>query len=289
MVTLHSVVEIRDSTSANSPIQSSLAKNLVLPIFFKIIEKFADAILVHDIAFRQQLTKYYRVPGQKIVVIPHGVSSINSPEIELEVSSEFSRLNGKHIVLFFGFLSPRKGIEYLLQSFKEVSRKVPNSLLVVAGDAPHYYRQYKKELEKLTRTLSLQEKVFFAGFIPESVANRLFSISEIVVFPYTHSPSASGPLSKALQYNKAIVATNTEYFENILENEKTALLIPPKDSEHLADAIIRLLEDNNLRKFISKNTQVKAAQNAWAEIGRKTIALYSSLLSNSSKPPLWIS
>ena len=282
VVTLHSVIEIRETRSVLSPIQSGLIRRLVLPFFFRVTGWLVSTLVVHDEVFRKQLTDSFRIARDKIVVIPHGVSSQKSSNSEAALSTYSNKFRGKHVVLFFGFLSPRKGVEFLLEAFKKVIAKHPDCVLVIAGEAPHYYKEYKQRLETLTLFLSLGEKVVFTGFIPDIVANLLFSISDIVVFPYTHSPSASGPLSTALQFGKAIIATKTRYFANILEGEKDSLLVSPENSEELATAIIRLLDDTALRSYISGNIKRKATQNSWNEVGRRTMALYNSLMSSVS-------
>jgi glycosyltransferase involved in cell wall biosynthesis len=279
VVTEHCVLKAGEfGTFTSSLLQTNAVNKLVLLSFYMLIAKLVNVIIVHDLTFKRQLIECYRIRENKVVVIPYG-SSICRPTVAgINSHNLSSRLNNKRIILYFGFLSPRKGIEYLLRAFKKIVDGYPNCMLVIGGDAPAYYKGYRKELEALTSSLGLEENVLFTGFVANEVANFLFSISEIVVLPYTFSAGASGPLSTAFQHHKAIIATKTQYFAHVLEDGQNALLVPPRNSEELARAIVRLLEDESLRKKFAKNIQEKAEKTSWAKVAQTTAQLYQKLL-----------
>jgi glycosyltransferase involved in cell wall biosynthesis len=260
--------------SSNFRVKRSLSK-LPFLFFYFITGRITNKVIVHDHVFKEQLKNLYKMPENKIAIIAHGVSPCKSITSSTKNEELATKLQDKKIVLFFGFLSPRKGVEYLLQAFKNVTIDYTNCVLIVAGDAPKQYINYKKRLKAMTSELGLQEKVIFTGFVENEVADYLFSRALIFVLPYTFSSAASGPLSTAMQNGLPIIATRTYYFQDVLKNNYDSLLVPPSNCEFLAKAILKLLEDETLRQKFSTNIRKKAEQSSWRKIAKMTVELYA--------------
>jgi glycosyltransferase involved in cell wall biosynthesis len=256
---------------------------IILYLFYMSLGKLANRIIVHSSVFKTLLTRYYKLPENKLRIIPHGV--INAVPIinRTKLDSWSSRFHNKKIILYFGVLSPRKGLEYLIRSFQEITLNFPESVLIIAGYEPDYYHNYKKSLEELTKSLGLEHKVFFTGFIKDEDIHVLFSMAEIIVLPYVYSVSASGPLSIAIQHRKPIVATKTAFFSEILLNECDAILVPPRDVRALTKAIAKLLGDSSTREILSKNLAIKAHYYSWQRIAENTLNEYFDLVAGTSK------
>jgi glycosyltransferase involved in cell wall biosynthesis len=281
IITVHAVFTGRETGRAAS--SSVLPKILVRPVlllFYKLMAKFVDMIVVHNSGFKSLLVKYYGIPATKINVVPHGVSTETLPTSASKSNESALPFRHKRVILCFGVLSPRKGLEYLIEAYAKVVRQCPKCVLVVAGDEPVYYKGYKRGLQALVKALGIERGVAFTGYVGDEVVRDLFSLAEIVVLPYVFSVSASGPLSTAMQHHKPIVATRTVYFNSILEDGKDALLVTPKSSEELAEAIRRLLTDSSLRTRLIENIGIKADQYSWRRIARTTIGIYEKLLNS---------
>lgn len=244
---------------------------------YLLISKVSHSIIVHHNVFRKWL-KAWGVSNCK--VIPHGV--INNKSCIGLGNRNYWRLlqNYNLVVLFFGVLSPRKGIEYLIEAFSYVSEKIPNSILVIAGEAPSYYRGYKKKLRNMVYALGIANKVMFTGYVGDELVHELFQRADIVVLPYSYSISASGPLSLAIGYGKPIIATATECFSEILEHGIDALLVLPKNVEALTNAILTLERDYQLRQKLSKNIKFKAEAFSWKKVAEMTFEIYNRILKN---------
>jgi glycosyltransferase involved in cell wall biosynthesis len=281
VVTEHSVFMARDLKAAGLPLPPRLGE-LMLSVFYRLIGELCDVIIVHDLTFKKLLVEHYGIQEDKISVIQHGVSSDKKLTGNEESDKLASRLHDRRIVLFFGVLSPRKGLEFLLEAFAKVVRQCQECLLVIAGEEPVYCRGYKKRLQSLAGSLGLEGQVLFTGFISNEAVHCLFELSEVVVFPYTFSASASGPLSTALQYHKPIIATKTRYFLHVLEDGEDSLLVSPQNSDELAEAMMRLLEDGSLRTKLSRNAEKKAKKYSWRNVAQMTVDTYEKLL--DSKP-----
>jgi glycosyltransferase involved in cell wall biosynthesis len=280
VVTLHG--PIFSKNTADSLLKALLPPEtrMPLPLFkayiimeYLVIYLLSSAIIVHGDQFREWLREY---GIRDTYVIPHGV-----PEEKLDVSPYLlnhwrRKICGKGIILFSGVLSPRKGIEYLLQAIskQDTDKRIK---LVIAGAESPTYRGYGDKLRVLASELRISDKVIFTGFVTEPSLHALFAIATIVVLPYVCSVSACGPLSLAIQNGKPVVATATEYFREELENGKTALLVPERDSDALAKAIDALVTDTGLRERLAYNIRLNAKTKSWTKVAQMTFELYQEL------------
>jgi glycosyltransferase involved in cell wall biosynthesis len=225
------------------------------------------------------LKELYKINDKKISVVPHGISIKNSSTPCACLGMLTSLIEGKRIILYFGFLSKRKGVEYLLRAFRTVTINCSDCILIIAGDSlPKHGESYRAKLELLKHNLGLGDKVLFTGFLENECVDYLFSKATIFVLPYTFSPSASGPLSTAIQNGLPTIATEIGYFKSFLTNNFDALLVPPCDDESLANAILELLTNEELAHKLSKNIIRKAEQNTWQNVSKMTLDVYSTLI-----------
>ena len=277
VITLHGPIFPRNAPSdminllrpANTKVPLTIIKLYIISTYV-LMSKLSSAIIVHGQCFKKWLSAY----GIKNChVIPHGM--MESKEVCTTLSSGM-RVASRNI-LFFGVLSPRKGLEYLLQAFAEVLKEKNDITLIIAGDEPPYYRGYKKKLVSMAYDFGIKNKVVFTGYLNDDRVDELFRQADIVVLPYPYSVSASGPLSLAVQYGKPVIATATEFFSEELDNGKTALLVQERNSEDLAKAIKVLIADESLRRRLAENIRLIAREKSWKKVAQETFELYQSL------------
>jgi glycosyltransferase involved in cell wall biosynthesis len=246
---------------------------------YKLISKLTEGIIVHARIF----AKWLRMFGiNNCVVIPHGVD-IGFLHADNSTIVNIKRDKYEKTILFFGVLSPRKGLETLLQAFHIVVNTLPEVKLIIAGDEPIYYSGYKEKLIKITNKLGINNKVNFLGKIPDEVVGHLFHQADLVVLPYSYSISASGPLSLALGYGKIVIVSKTEFFSEIFDNDLNYLLFTPNNYEELAECILKILTNNEMRKKTLSKLKEKALNLSWNNSARLTIKLYTQILKGNSK------
>lgn len=173
-------------------------------------------------------------------------------------------------VLFFGRISPYKGIEYLCEAMKKVQEQIPNATLTIAGGGEFYFdiEPYKQlgYFEVLNHYVGMEELAF------------LLNRCELTVCPYTDA-SQSGVVMTSYSLGKPVVATNVGGLPEMIEDGKTGLLVPPKDSDSLADAIIQLLKDK--KKLLSMSSYIKeqyaVGAKSWSGIVDNYINLYNAI------------
>jgi glycosyltransferase involved in cell wall biosynthesis len=280
VVTLHGPIFLRniekEVISRLMPSSTRVPKILLssyIWLIYRLISKLSSAVIVHANVFKRWLAEH---GIHNCFVIPHGVQVDFLHNMHVTFNEEGSAC--EKIVLFFGVLSPRKGLETLLQAFSIIINALPNVRLVIAGDELAYYRGYKKELEDMTKRLGISSKVSFLGRISDEEVEDIFHQADLIVLPYLFSVSASGPLSLAMAYGKPVIVSRTEFFEEILGNQCTLLFFPPGDYKTLAQRIIEVLSIKEYAEQISRKLKEKALELSWKKIALFTLELYKKLL-----------
>lgn len=177
----------------------------------------------------------------------------------------------KNNVLFFGRISPYKGIEYLCEAMKKVREVVPDASLTIAGGGNFYF-----DIEPYKQLGYIEVRNHYVGM--EELA-ELLNRCELSVCPYTDA-TQSGVIMTSYSLGKPVVATNVGGLPEMIEDGKTGLLVSPRDSDLLADAIIQLLTDK--RKLLSMSSYIKEqyaiGPKSWSAIADDYINLYNDIL-----------
>lgn len=177
----------------------------------------------------------------------------------------------KNNVLFFGRISPYKGLEYLCKAMMKVKEQVPDATLTIAGGGKMYFdisSYEKKEWVKIiNRYVGMEE---LAGLLQNCA---------LTVCPYTDA-TQSGVIMTSFSLCKPVVATNVGGLGEMVEDGKTGLLVPPKDVDALANAIISLLKDNETLEQMAKNIKNDyfVGEKSWKAIADKYIEFYKTIV-----------
>jgi len=228
-----------------------------------IQKKYSDKLIVHGNLLKKQLVLSEGVPEDKIVVMPHGAYSFflqykNDAIIE------------ENAILFFGRIVDYKGIEYLIKAEPLIRKQFPDLKIIIAG--PGDFSKYESLIKDKNNFKIINE------FIPDDKVAELFQRTKMVVLPYIEA-SQSGVIPIGYAFKKPIVATNVGAIPEVIEDGVTGFLVPPCDSKALADAIIKILKDDDLRKQMGENAYRKMKDElSWDKIAEKTIEVYEEAI-----------
>jgi glycosyltransferase involved in cell wall biosynthesis len=272
------LAQVRDTSPSTFPLPIGFLGAFLI-IFYKLVSALSSAVIVHTDVFRKRLVSEYGIKPSKVVVIPHG---IETTEPSRDLISQ--RKIGVRPILYFGVISPRKGLETLLSAFALVAKRRDDCELWLAGTTPPYYRDYKNELQKLGQKLDLNGRARFFGPVSGDFAHALFNEASFIVLPYYYSLSASGALSWALGHGRPVIASETDYFREELSRTKFGLLVPPHDLERLAEAMETMLSRQDLRDSFSENAREMRASRSWQVVAGKTLEFYHDLAKDSHTP-----
>lgn len=232
----------------------------------------ADAVVVHTRHGSERLHAEVGIETEKIHVIPHGALDYlaGQPE-EQPMDPAVGDLDGRQVVLFFGLMRPYKGIDVLVEAFKQTP---PNAVLLIVGMA----RMDVEPLVERAREMGLGERVrFLPRFVGDREIPAYFRRADLVVLPYREIDQ-SGVLYTALAFQKPMVLSSVGGFTEFAEDHGAARLVPPGDAEALGNAISELLQDREEREGLAQEA-ARAADGpfAWDRIAAKTLELYGEL------------
>lgn len=228
-----------------------------------------DQLIVHTNEGRSHLESLgIKVP---IATIRHGtlqprdLPSSEHPIIKATNKTKF---------LLFGLIKPYKGVDVLLRSIKLMPPSIRQQCcFVVAGRAAMDTRP----LKFLASQLQIDDSVeFIERHFSDAEVGALLREADVLVFPYKQI-DVSGVLMLSLPIGRAIIASNIGGFSELLEDGRSALLVPPEAPEHLADALTRLATDGSMRDMLARNAR-NLCSSDWREIAELTRGIYSTTL-----------
>lgn len=189
-----------------------------------------------------------------------------------------------YVILSLGRLVKKKGVDYLIRSIPILKKKIKNILVIIAGDGPE-----RKSLEDLTESMGVRDLVRFVGAIPWTQVAHLLHASDVFVVPSIEDDTGNldglpTAILEAMAAGKPIVATSVGGIPLVVSDGRTGLLVPQKDPEALAQALVRILSDNAL----SKNLGIFARKMVieylnWDRVASDFIQIYMKLNQEQGK------
>lgn len=215
---------------------------------------------------RQFVSRYF--PGY-YKIIPNGIE-VSHFATERPPLAEF--LDGRLNILFVGRFEKRKGLNYLLEAYRIVKDRFPDSRLIVVGpDAGREPYQY------LVEDLRLPD-VVFVGFVPNEELPRYYQAAHVFCAPATGEESFGIVLLEAMAASRPVVASDIQGYNSVVRHNIEGLLVPPKDPEALAQALGKLLGDPQLRRSMGARGHLRAEEYDWTHIASRVLDYYQSLL-----------
>lgn len=247
---------------------------------FKRVYREMDALICHTNEARSRLVGEFSVDPERVWVIPHGPLLHDAKRRPAQASkAELSIPQDATLVLWQGIIRSYKGLDFLLEGWRRIDARSLNARLLIAGAGES--RLLKAIKEQVAR-LGVHESVRLDfRFIPDEELSAYYQAADVLVYPY-REVTTSGALMTALAYRKAIVATTLPAFQEVLRDEKTALLVNYGDIDGLASALTRLIRDPRERERLALGVaSLENLNNSWTWIARETRGCYAAVLQNA--------
>ena len=244
---------------------------------FRKVYGLMDALICHTSVARDVLVSKYGVDPGRVFVIPHGPLFHDTERPSMERARTVADVGpGETMVLWQGWIKPYKGVDFLLDAWKVVAARAPNSKLVIAGSGDPALLE---ELRAQVSALGIDKSVRLDfRFVPTDELPCLYTAADVIVFPYKEI-TTSGALMTALSYGKALVATRLPYFQETVGGTGAALLVDYGDVQGLSSALLQLIEDHAFRLQAGSRAASLShvASTEWREIARETRACYDAV------------
>ncbi|MBL0344952.1 glycosyltransferase [Candidatus Villigracilis affinis] len=229
IVTLHELVELADLRALNAP------GGFLAPLGARLLTEVATQADLVCLTM-QHYVDWLSARHINCTHIPIG--SYHEPEL-LEETDEQE-------LLFFTTLAPFKGLEILLEAFKELKLEFPNLRLSIAGAEHTRFPNYSNDLRK---KCDASNNIRWLGQVPEEQVKELFQSAQIVVLPYTASTGSSSVLYQSATWGRAIVASDLNEHKYLAkENNLQIQFFENGNVQSLKNSLRELLKNRELRK-----------------------------------------
>ena len=223
--------------------------------------------IVHAPQVKELLLKRLNIPADTVHVMPYVLIG------DVDATSE-TIVQEEPIILFFGRIWPYKGLEYLIKAEPLITSKVPNARIVIAGTGEDFER-YRRMM------VNPDHFIVYNDYVSDEDRALLFQRASVVVLPYIEA-SQSHITSLSYRFGKPVVASRVGGLPEMVDDGKTGYLVPPRDVTALSDAVVRLMQNAEMRKAFGENGRRKVnAECASDVVGRKTRSVYRRAIKDS--------
>lgn len=205
------------------------------------------------------------------IVIPNGVDLQKFQNLRQNQIRAKLGLKDEFIITTVARLEKIKGVEYLIKALSNYRLRIINYKLLIIGEGSR-----RQALEELSKKLGLSENIKFLGQIQNKEIPKYLAISDCFILPSLQEGFGIAVL-EAQASKVPVIASNVGGISDIIEDGKTGVLIEPKDSEQIAQAVIKMFSDQNFGKVLTKNAFQKLEKYDWQNIANKVFSVYQSI------------
>ncbi len=222
----------------------------------------------------------FGLPDDKLVMVPNGVNTHIYENVEKQDLKSFRSkfaLPEEKIVLFVGRLVYEKGAHVLINAIPKVLGKIDAKFVIVGSG------YMKEQLSNIVRSMGLEHKVLFTGFVEDETLLKLQKCADVSVVPSLFEPFGIVAL-EAMAAKSPVVVSDTGGLSEIVEHDSTGVKVYPNNPDSLAWGITKVLLDENYRNRIRENAYKKVQEKYdWDKIAQQTKRIYEAVLGAYSK------
>lgn len=279
LLTVHNVnTRERDS-------DDSWLNRLTLKIQYRLV----DHLFVHTERMKRELAEQFGVPQEKMSVIPFGINNAvpNTDLGPLEARNRLGICQDDRTILFFGNIAPYKGLEYLLDAFRQIMTERRAYRLIIAGkpkNCESYWNAIRDSLNRHENRDRILQKI---EFTPDAETEIYFKAADVLVLPYRHV-FQSGVLSLGYSFGLPVIASDVGALREDIIEGKTGFICRPEDSVDLATVIERYFASDLYKNLNYRRQEIReyACQRySWDVVGTLTSNVYRKILGKQVSGP----
>jgi glycosyltransferase involved in cell wall biosynthesis len=268
--------------SGKRDLDDSFLNRLTLKVQYKL----SHHIFVHTEKMKQELVEEFLVAPNKVSVIPYGINNAipDTPLTSSQARRELGIRNEERTVLFFGNITPYKGLEYLTGAFERLIAKDGRYRLIVAGDVKQGAALYWDRLQRRLRPLVTEGRVTLdIRHVPDRQAEVYFKAADVFVLPYREI-FQSGVLFLGYNFGLPVIASDVGSFRADVVDGRTGFVCRPDDSEELARTIEAYFASDLFQNLAQHRPEIRdhaRASHSWGTVADLTKSVYTSLLTGA--------
>jgi spore coat protein SA len=225
----------------------------------------ADQVIFVSDYLRRKAAAIFPEHEKKFAVLQNGTDTSfftpgksNSALLEPGLSTAIQK---KRLIVFAGRIVKEKGVDVLASAFTAVASEFPDAVLVLAGSSFYANARvtaFQRHVATITQAVSTQ--VVMTGYVSHSELSALYSLADIVVVPSVWEEPSGLTVLEAMSSASCIIASDVGGIPELLKDGYSGQLIAPGNPKALADRVIALLRDDQLRARLGKQARVEAVQ-----------------------------
>ena len=217
---------------------------------------------------------------EKYVIVHSGVMLQHIMNKDIDVETGKKKLGipqNSNVIGTVGRLVPVKGHKYLVSAAKRVTKEFENTVFVFVGDG-----YLESILERQAESLGIRKNTIFAGWRSDVI--DVLSLFDIFVLPSLNEGMGK-VLIEGMALGKPIVASSVGGIIDLVKNDDNGILVPPRDSDALGDAILKLIRNRNMAQELGRNGKAKVYPEYDTTVMIRQIeGLYENLLNRHCSP-----
>ncbi len=242
-------------------------------VFLAGAARKASRVITVSEASKRDIIHFLHTPASKVEVVYNGFDerlTSPSPEDEARVRDRF-QLDAP-FVLYAGNIKPHKNVDRLIEAFAQLRQRGMTSvkLLIIGDDISKY-----SNLRRLVHRHQLHQQVRFLGFVSTDTLAALYQLAQVFVFPSLYEGFGLPPL-EAMANGTPVITSNVSSLPEVVGD--AALLIDPLDSESLADAMYRVLNEPDLRADLVRRGHERVKAFSWDRSVERTHQIYLDVM-----------
>lgn len=239
----------------------------------------AVRIITASTFMAQEVKNYFRVPPDKVVVVPNGVNTEPFDALDgvdlTEFRAQWAKPDDK-IIFYVGRIQVEKGVHLLVEAAPPVLSKHPATKFILAGTGG-----LLDQLRARAAELDVAEWVSLPGYLTDSTRDRLYKTSTAAVFPSLYEPFGIVAL-EAMAAECPVIVSDVGGLREVVQNGVTGTLVLPDHVDSLVHGIISTLDRPDLARIRSGNAyRLVQREYTWDHIATRTIKEYESVIGGS--------
>jgi glycosyltransferase involved in cell wall biosynthesis len=255
-------------------------------ITLRIQYHLSHQIFVHTAKMKSELIEQFGVRDASITVIPFGINNA-VPNTSLTPSEAKRRLGlceDQRAILFFGRITPYKGLEYLIAAFRQAASSRKDYRLIIAGRpdrCEQYWSALRRDIHEEVRSGQI---LLRADFIPDEEAEVYFKAADVLVLPYKDIYQ-SGVLFTGYNFGLPVIAADVGSLRDEIVECRTGFVFKPEDPADLARVIEQYFSSDLYTDLSSRRREISdfvTERHSWDVVGQMTTSVYAGLLQMTS-------
>lgn len=237
------------------------------------VARGVDLLMVGSQATAHDVAGRFHVPAPRLAVVPYGIDDRYNPGVRSSNAAAQPDPAGSPLILHVGSLIARKNIARLLAAFAQVAAALPAARLALLGGGPE-----EAALRALAGQLGIASAVTFAGRVDEAVKLAYHARADLLVSASTMEGFGLA-VGEAMACGVPVVATTAGSLPEIIEDGVSGLLVPPNDTDALAAAMLRVLQEPALAQRLAAAGPPRIDRLfRWERTTQQTLAHYQEVI-----------